>query len=114
MIFLNHTFFSFQLDLPNAISHLDPMIFLKLIPDNRSHKKGQGKKAMLKQIMLEYAQKEGGNGRSLPSKPQCTQQQLMSPGGTTVIGGESSSPGEKMGGKNEEKRRSGKLPPLAL
>lgn len=81
------------------------MIFLKLIPDNRSHKKGQGKKAMLKQIMLEYAQKEGGNGRTLPSKPQCTQQQLMSPGGTTVIGGEPLSPGEKMVGENKKKKR---------
>lgn len=60
---------------------------------------------MLKQIMLEYAQKEGGNGRTLPSKPQCTQQQLMSPGGTTVIGGEPLSPGEKMVGENKKKKR---------
>ncbi|GMR48603.1 hypothetical protein PMAYCL1PPCAC_18798, partial [Pristionchus mayeri] len=51
------------LDLPTSISHLDPMIFLKLIPDNRSHKKGQGKKAMLRQIMLEYAKKETAGGK---------------------------------------------------
>ncbi|GMS96185.1 hypothetical protein PENTCL1PPCAC_18360 [Pristionchus entomophagus] len=81
------------LDLPSSISHLDPMIFLKLIPDNRSHKKGQGKKAMLKQIMIDYAAKEskgagpGARSPAIPSRPQCTQQQLMSPGGSALVAG---------------------------
>ncbi|GMT25123.1 hypothetical protein PFISCL1PPCAC_16420, partial [Pristionchus fissidentatus] len=80
------------LDLPVSISHLDPSVFLELIPDNRSHKKGQGKKAMLKQIMIEYAAKEkaavaAGKDAPIPRKPNVTQQQLMSPGGTTVISG---------------------------